>query len=304
MENIAYAPILLFAYKRKDTLQQTVTALQQNELAQQSDLYIFSDAAKTVKDEPLIRVVRDYLKTIKGFKRVRIFEASTNKGLANSIIDGVTSVIKDRGQVIVLEDDLITSSNFLLYMNQSLDYYKDNPQIFSISGFSFIINGLAEQDVYFTQRASSWSWATWANRWEDIDWDVKDYQSFRTDVQLRKAFNRMGSDMAGMLDRQMAGKLDSWAIRWCFHQFKKRLFTVYPAFSKVRNIGFEKGATNTRDIPNRYETKLDVSHNSVFNFTDNVRLDPEIIRQFTEHYSIRSRIKYKIINAFYHVWSR
>lgn len=304
MINQTLAPVLLFAYKRLDTLQQTVSALRENDLANETDLFIFSDAAKAKKDEPVISEVRAYLKTLKGFKCVKIFEALNNKGLAASIIEGVTQVIKDHGKVIVLEDDLVPSLNFLKYMNQSLDYYKDNSMIFSISGFSFIIKGLGEQDVYFTQRASSWGWATWEDRWHDIDWDVKDYDIFRQDIQQRRAFNRMGSDMSGMLDRQMKGKMDSWAIRWCYHQFKHQLFTVYPAISKVRNIGFVNGATHTKDLPSRYATNLDASSNSVFNFSDTVKLAPEIIRQFTAHYSIRNRIKYKIINSFYNAFNK
>jgi hypothetical protein len=164
------SPIVLFTYLRLETLVKTVNALAANFYAAESDLIIFSDGAKNQKDELKVGEIRSYLKTIQGFKSLVIHESNTNKGLATSIIQGVSSVLKGHPSAIVLEDDLITSRNFLAYMNQALTYYQDNPKVLSISGFSPIIKGLAENEVYFTQRSSSWGWACWADRWAQIDW--------------------------------------------------------------------------------------------------------------------------------------
>ncbi len=106
----------------------------------------------------------------------------------------------------------------------------------------------------------------------------------------------MGSDMTGMLDKQMKGEMDSWAIRWCYHQFRKQSFTVYPVFSKVKNNGFGEDATHTREHINRYDTVLDNSSNFNFNFNATIELDPLIVKQFTKHYSLRFRIFYKLLN--------
>lgn len=294
---INVAPVLLFTYKRLDVLKQTVAALQANHLAHNTELFVFSDGYKSDLDKEKVNSVRRYIKGISGFKKITVFESAINKGLANSIIDGVTQIITRYEKVIVLEDDLITSANFLSFMNQALDYYDANPKIFSIAGYSLMIKGVGEKDVYFTQRASSWGWATWKDRWVDIDWKVATYDSFKNDFNQRKMFNRMGSDMAGMLDRQMLGRMDSWAIRWCFHQFQEQTFTVNPGRSKVRNIGFAEGATHTNDSFNRYDTELDPSTNEQFNFTNDVKLNPKIIKQFTKPYSIVTRAKYKILNV-------
>src|SRR5258706_1722860 len=180
MKNVTLAPILLFTYKRLDTLRKTISALQQNDYANKSDLFIFSDSAKKDIEEASINEVRTYLKTIKDFKNISIFEATKNKGLANSIIDGVTQIIAEYGKVIVLEDDLISTQNFLSFMNAGLDKYKSEPDVFSISGYSFNLRPPAEKYIesgYFLKRGWSWGWATWADRWENVDWEVKDYAS-------------------------------------------------------------------------------------------------------------------------------
>lgn len=290
------APILLFTYKRLQELKQTVEALQDNLLAKESELYIFSDAAKSEKDQHAVIEVRNYLKTIVGFKKNHIVEASHNKGLANSIIDGVTIILKQSNKVIVLEDDLITSSNFLDFMNQALDFYEKNEKVFSIAGYSFPLKHDETADIYFTKRSSSWGWATWKDRWDNIDWKVSDYKKFKNNPTMQKSFNRMGSDLSSMLMKQMNGKMDSWAIRWCYHQFKQNLFTVYPTTSKVKNIGFSDGATHTIEhFFSRYATNLDQSRKILFKLKDPY-FDKDIIDQFTSHYSLLSRAKYKFLN--------
>lgn len=138
MKNLA--PIVLFTYKRLNTLKQTIESLQQNYLATESDLYIFSDAAKGIEDKESVDSVRNYIKTIKGFKSVTITESEVNKGLATSIIEGVSQILKTHETVIVLEDDLVSTNNFLDFMNESLTKYEDETAIFSISGFSFNLN--------------------------------------------------------------------------------------------------------------------------------------------------------------------
>ena len=295
------APIILFTYKRLDTLKLTVNALQLNFLALESDLIIYSDGPKSENDSHAVVMVRSYLRTVQGFKSINIIESSINKGLARSIVEGVSQVVSQYGKVIVLEDDLITSPNFLHFMNQALDFYNDIKKVFSISGYSIQIkNHHSTTDVYFTHRASSWGWATWSDRWQTIDWDVSDYSSFKNSKELRRNFNKMGSDMSQMLDRQMQGKLDSWAIRWCYHQYKYDLFSAHPMVSKISNIGFNSlDATNTTEKFNRYKTKLDQSNKTSFQFSNDICLEDKIIIQFIKPFTILSRLKYKIIHLVF-----
>ncbi|MDI6049234.1 sugar transferase [Flavobacterium sp. XS2P24] len=295
------SPIVLFTYKRLDTLIQTVETLQKNYLADRSNLFIFSDAARGEQDVEAVNNVRNYIKSITGFETVTIYESQLNKGLANSIIEGVSEILKIHETVIVLEDDLVSSSNFLSYMNQALLFYKNNDKVFSIAGYSIPIHGdVSESDVYFTLRSSSWGWATWKDRWSKIDWEVKDYAVFKNNKSLRCNFNKMGSDMSQMLDRQMQGKINSWAIRWCYHQFKYNLVSVHPLISKIENIGFNSpDASNTKERFNRYTTTLDCTEKTSFLFSRKFDLNPKMIEQFTRPFSIKARIKYKIINLFF-----
>ncbi|RZK16317.1 MAG: glycosyltransferase [Flavobacterium sp.] len=291
------APVLIFSYKRLSCLRESISSLKANPLAFQTDLYIFSDGWKTDLERESVEDVRKYIENLRGFKKVTLKKSDHNKGLAASIIDGVSEILKEKGRVIVLEDDLVVSPNFLNYMNAALSTYEENRKVFSISGYTFpvLVPPNYNSDVYFTQRASSWGWATWSDRWLNIDWEVKSYNAFANNKKERKAFNKMGSDLATMLDKQMNGIINSWAIRWCYHQFKMSSYSVYPVVSKVRNIGFGAEATHTFDYFNRFETLLDTSGRTEFNFVE-PQLNKTLLKQFANRYSVSTRAKYKILN--------
>src|SRR4051812_3548315 len=97
------APIVLFVYNRPDHTIKTIKNLQKNLLAKESNLYIFSDAPKSDFQIESVAKVREIIKDIDGFKNVNLILGETNKGLAKSVIYGVTDIINKYGKVIVLE---------------------------------------------------------------------------------------------------------------------------------------------------------------------------------------------------------
>jgi len=297
------APICLFVYCRLKETKQTVESLQQNYLSTQSKLYIFSEGAKNETDIDKVIAVRKYIHTINGFDNVTIYESEKNKGLANSIIWGVTQIVNKYNKVIVLEDDLLLSTNFLCFMNQALNFYDLNKKIFSISGYSFNLQypNNYKFDVAFSIRASSWGWAIWKDRWMEIDWELKDYAAFRWNILTRIQFNKGGSDLSRMLDRQKKAKIDSWAIRFTFHQYKHEYFDVFPTKSKVINNGFNSESTHTKFKSHRYDTYLDYSEQRSFYFSENVWVDKHIQKQFCKHYSFSGRFKDKLMNILWKI---
>ncbi|ANH83738.1 hypothetical protein A8C56_06240 [Niabella ginsenosidivorans] len=292
------APICLFVYNRLAKTKQTVEALQKNFLANKSDLFVFSDGPKNEAAKSNVNEVRSYLGTITGFKSIVIYESENNKGLANSIIDGVTLIVSKYDKVIVLEDDLITVPGFLDFMNAGLDFYTDDPNVFSISGFVFDIKKRKdyEYDVFFTKRHCSWGWAIWKDRWSEIDWSVSDYWEFKKNRALQHQFKDIGADLVKALNKQQRGETNSWAIRCNYHQSKKQTYTVYPIKSKVINIGFGDDATHTRQRFNKYKATPDLSEKVVFNFPYPVFVDPDYLRRFKRKYSFWVSVYYYILN--------
>lgn len=272
------APIVLFTFNRLDHTKKTIEALKQNILAKESELFIFSDGARNSDEEIKVELLRNYLKTIDGFKNVNIVEAQSNNGLAKSVIGGVTDIINKYNKVIVLEDDLITSKYFLAYMNECLEKFENRGDIWSISGYGpkIDIHNEYKDDIYLTRRASSWGWATWKDRWQLVEWEINDYYIFKKDKNMIREFNSSGKDLAPMLDDQIYGRIDSWAIRWVYSQFKNGMYTVYPVRSLVRNIGNDLSGTHTTNT-----THFDVIlSNKKILISEDVKENIQIINKF------------------------
>lgn len=239
------APIVLFVYNRPWHTKQTVEALQKNELAKESELIIYSDAPKNEDVKNSVEEVRDYIKAIDGFKKVTIIERDKNWGLANSIIDGVTKIVNEYGKIIVLEDDLVTSKYFLKFMNEALEFYKNDKRVFSISGYTYAYDAkIKHDDVFLFYGASSWGWSTWLDRWQKVDFEVKDYEELLTNKAKQKKFNRGGDFLFDMLKAQMKGQIDSWAIRFSYSHSKNNSFCLFPSKSMVQNIGHDSSGTH------------------------------------------------------------
>jgi len=291
MNEMKLAPITLFVYNRPWHTQQTVEALQKNELANESELFIYSDAPKNEHAVENVARVREYIKTIEGFKKVTIIERAKNWGLADSIIDGVTKIVNEYGRVIVLEDDLVTSPNFLRFMNEGLDFYHDNPEIMSISGYTLPAACMKfpknfTDDVYLNYRNSSWGWATWADLWNLVDWEIKDYHQFVNDPRQQKQFNRGGKDLTGMLNSQMEGKINSWAIRFSYAHFKQGMYSVCPRHSYVNNIGHDGTGTHCGET-HIFENDLSKAKRTC-NFIKDIQLNEDVMLEFRKFYRKKS----------------
>ncbi|WP_229219099.1 glycosyltransferase [Dyadobacter sediminis] len=293
------APVVLFCYNRPWHLRQTIESLQLNLLASQSELIIYSDGPKLPPDEPFIADIRNYIADLKGFKSVKVIAAEKNNGLAKSVIKGVSDVLEKYEKIIVLEDDMLTTPDFLTFMNEALHIYQERKDIFSVTAYSPPIEVPAayRHDLYLAPRASSWGWGTWKSRWQHADWDVNDFDSLKKDPGKKQAFTQGGEDLWPMLAKQQLGTIDSWAIRWTYSQFKNSAYGVYPVKSKIKNIGTDGSGTNFTFKTGYYESEM--SAGKVL-FDPLLQPDADVINAFRRYYQlpfylkIKNRIKYGI----------
>jgi len=290
------SPICLFTYNRLEETKQTVKALKANFLATESELFIFSDGPKNSNAKRNVTQVRNFLKTIDGFRRVHIYESSVNQGLAKSIISGVNMMFENYETVIVLEDDLITTPNFLDFMNHALDYYKTHKFIYTINGYSPLIKGLNDDHFYLHSRSFPWGWATWKNRWDLRFFNKIEIESYlKKHPHALKYFEQgIGEDAGAMLVKTLKGTISSWYIRWVFGNFIERKKSVFPVLSKVQNIGDSEDATHYNGGISAYKFKIDESLKRSFSFENTVELQPadkRFLKYFTKKYKLIHRLR-------------
>ena len=296
-KNMSYAPIIIFAFNRLDALRNTVESLRKNTEAAESNLYVFVDGARPNKEgeDIKVRLVQDFVANIYGFKSLHYTFSKENKGLGPSIIAGVTEVINQHGEAIVLEDDLEVAPGFLSYMNTMLDAYETDQRIMQIAGYSTKISlprGY-KYDIYLNRRGESWSWATWADRWNSVDWEVKDYPKLLSDKKAQQEFNNIGSDLFDMLRGYMEGRNKSWAVRFCYAKFKKGCYQVSPVKSLIRNEGFNADATNCKSY-NRFKYELNDSQTN-FTAVKEIPYVKSIDKSANKYWSLPFRVYGKVM---------
>ena len=242
------APIVLFVYERIVQTELMVKTLCENSLANESDLFIYSDAPRSKKAEKNVGSVRDFIKTISGFRSVTIIERDSNYGLSRSIIEGVSETIKQYGKVIVIEDDLVISPFFLKFMNDGLDLYEHDDRAISIHGYVYPVKQTLPS-TFFLRGADCWGWATWERGWKLFQSNGSALLDKIYQTKRQNEFDFNGTyPYARMLKEQVEGKNDSWAVRWYASAFLENKFTLYPGTSLVNNISSDTLGTHTKSL--------------------------------------------------------
>lgn len=238
------APILLFVYNRPDHVKRGIESLLANNLAKDSELYIYSDAAKDADAQPAVDEVRQFIHTIQGFKRIYYIERTENWGLARSIIDGVTTRINQHGRVIVLEDDLVVAPYFLQFMNDALETYQDEENVCHIQACDFTQDPTLP-DTFLIKWTGSWGWATWKRAWQLFNPNGQELLDELIRKKLTRRFDFNGKyGYTRMLRRQIEGKNNSWAIRWNASLFLADKLSLNVGKSLIQNEGFDGSGTN------------------------------------------------------------
>jgi len=243
------APIVLFVYNRPQHTLKTLEALMQNELAEKSELFIYCDGPKpNAKKEDLDKI--DAVHTIilkkQWCKKVHIIKAEVNKGLANSIVAGVTEIVNRYGKIIVLEDDIVTSKGFLRYMNEALNLYENEPKIMHIGSYLPYTNSYRKLPETFLSRfMSCWGWATWKTSWNKANWNESELYEQIKDPKVRNEFNLEGVlNFHEQLENNIDGSINTWAIKWFASIFLCNGLCLYPSHSFTKNIGFDGTGEN------------------------------------------------------------
>ena len=261
------APIVVFTYNRPEHTLRTLNALLMNPLANESDIIIYSDSARTANHNKAVDEVRSYLSELTGFRSIKVIHRDKNFGLAESIIQGVTEVLQQSEKVIVLEDDMVVSPYFLEYMNEALEQFVDDDRVISVHGYVYPVD-FELPEVFFLPGADCWGWATWRRGWALFNSDGQYLLDELVRRHLIQEFDYNGAyPFLNMLKDQIKGKNDSWAIRWYASAFLTNKLTLYPGRSLVNNIGNDSSGTHCGDSDSMdaklSETKINLNNIAV-----------------------------------------
>ena len=241
------APVALFVYNRLDHTMQTLITLSNNHSANNTDIFIFCDNCKSENEKESVDNVRKFVRSFPkdSFKSITIEYSEKNKGLASSIITGVTKIVNTYGKIIVVEDDLVTNSFFLEFMNNALDFYENRKKVFHIGGWAYPIN-FSSDKPFLWRTMNCWGWATWSDRWSYFE---KDSQKLidQFNPKMIKQFNLNGAEpFWQQVIENHEERINTWAIFWYASIFINKGFCLNPTKSLVSNIGFDGSGTHCK----------------------------------------------------------
>ncbi|WP_264522039.1 glycosyltransferase [Flavobacterium sp. N1994] len=258
-----YAPIFVMVYDRLDSLKRCIESLQNCEESSESILYISSDAAYRSQDVEKIESVRKYIQTISGFKKVIPITPKENLGLNKAYHFAIDLIFKEHETYIFLEDDIIVAPDFLKFMNEGLEFYKNDAKIISISGFShsvfFDVDSSLQSDVYYTNRWCPWGFASWKDKMTRMS--TLSLEQLKQDLNTKSFVNKLdeiGIDLYTAFQRKLYKK-EPLVLDYNFvhHMVKNDLYTVTPYKTKTFNIGNDGYGTRTKK--NEKFTKFDTT---------------------------------------------
>lgn len=265
------SPIIVFSYNRPDHLRQTLDALAKNELASESELYIYCDGPKPDADgeqRQRIAATREVAHAATGFKDVHIVEHEKNVGLMNNIVGGVTEIINRYGRVIVFEDDMITSQGTLRYFNDALEVYKDEHKVMHVVSYMFPHKYPLPETFFYQVPYPGGGWATWQRAWKYYPLDINElYEYWKKDWVKFNYWNHDGTDLVKQLVDNYRGSLRTWFIRWYAEIFRRGGLVLYPGRSLVTNIGFDGTGDNC--------SKLDHNPYWIKHLAKSIRVKPK-----------------------------
>jgi len=274
-----YAPVVVFSYRRPDHLRRTLDSLMQCQGFYDSRIIVYGDGPKSAGESEAVLATREVARSMLG-DRAEYHFSNVHLGLSSSVITGVSDAVDRFGRVIVVEDDLVLNPYFLTFINLGLDRFEHNDRVFQVSGYMVGVPELKDFfSALFLPFTVSWGWGTWRRAWERFDPLAKGWERLFTDRYMRRRFNLDGTyDYATMLERQMQGLRDSWAIRWYWSVFRNEGVVLFPPRSLVDNTGFDGSGSHGRGMLRRFSTPTDILVSTDFDLPESVLVDNDVFR--------------------------
>lgn len=239
------APVVLIGFCREDTISMVLSNLSKCKDLHKGGRKVFAylDGPRTEEENGKTDRVTALMEKFRQehFPELKIVRREKNYGCRGNIVDAITQTVDEFGRCIVIEDDVLVSRTFLTYMDEALEFYKDDARIWCINANTHRRMRLPKSykhDVYLHPRNMCWGWGTWKDRWERVDFDMRDWPEFKSQASNIESMDALDKSLKTMLDAQYDGKLRTWDVQCSFHILKNGLYAVEPRYALSKNCGF------------------------------------------------------------------
>lgn len=247
-------PILFLIFNRFDTTKQVFSVIKK---VRPQKLYIASDGPRNSREEEneIVDSVRKYvLYNIDWDCEVKTLFRDQNLGCGKAVSSAIDWFFENVEEGIILEDDCLPDESFFYFCEDLLNYYRDDKNIFMISGSNFFKNNEYKYSYYFSRNPYIWGWATWKRAWDNYSFEIKDFDEFKKcflDDKILGFSKKLKSYWLQNFQKILNKTIDTWDYQWSYSVIKNNGFCIVPQKNLVSNLGFNFEGSHTQNKPHK-----------------------------------------------------
>ena len=302
-KNTKKAPVVMIGYSRQQTLELSLQNLSRCFDVADRDISLFLDAPYKPEHQQLtdaLYVCACALKE-KMLPHLRIVRRERNYGVPGNLISAVSETLNLYGRIIFFEDDVLVSRTFLRFMDEALEFYEKDKRIWCINGNSgpyVRIHRDYPYDVYLTPRNLPWGWATWKDRWEAVDFTIRDWPEKAQDTEFVRKVVAAGEELLPLLNGIYAGRVRTWDVQCTYYMLKHGLFSIEPKYRLTKTIGL-----GTKDAVNCRAGNASIECMKYYNFAPRLQselcVDNQIMKSFCHAWSENKRVFWRLVRRLH-----
>lgn len=254
-------PILFIIFNRPDTTAKVFEAIRQ---ARPKQLFIAADGPRKNKtgEEKKCLAARSVAAQVDWNCEVQTLYRDTNLGCGLGPANAISWFFSHVDQGIILEDDCLPSPSFFQFCEELLEKYKNDNQVFLISGSNPLQEYKTDTSYIFSKYAGIWGWATWKRAWNNYDFSMSSWSNPDNKQKLKTYFkgNESGDHFIESFEKTYEGKdVTWWDYQWLYCRVINNSIGIVPSKNLIQNIGFGENASHTFD-PESALAKLSASN--------------------------------------------
>jgi len=269
----SFAPVVIPTLNRHIHFKRCVESLSRCTHADKTDLFISLDYPLYEKHWDGYKRIELYLNNIKGFHTVNIIKRDENLGAMNNYLKSTSEIFEKYDRIIFTEDDNEFSPNFLDYINKGLQKFENDPLIYAICGYKYLVPIHKEYNFnfFFYRGFSAWGYGTWKNKSKELVLSSDDLTRFIKQKNNVKELNKVSKrHYYNIINSILKKEIRYGDFAVFINNIKFDQYCVFPCISKVRNFGHDGSGINCGTIGSKVFTNQIIDDNITFEYSDSV----------------------------------
>lgn len=304
-----YYPVIIPTLNRYSHFKACVESLATCTNASETELIIGLDYPPNEKYFEGWNKIKNYVPSIKGFKKVVCIERENNYGSVRNSNELINYALSKYDAYIYSEDDNVFSPAFLDFVDKGLEKYKDSPNVVAVCGFSYPVEWETScEAVLEHQYFSAWGYGEWGKELKHMqdEFTPKTLVEYLKNKNNRRNFIKLSNKnyryASGFLYLDSIPFYDiSRSVYLCIS--KKNV--LMPTMSLVRNTGWDGSGEHCDSKIDDVFSNQKLSERIDFTLDSVTEIESRNLEKFNQNLGndfrrlkFPAHIKYFLLNVF------